>query len=90
MEEPLEPLRSSRNGSMSPRLTHSVMPGLVPRVSGTLYAFMLLAPLQPVHELRDAVEPPGWRTARIQTLSVVAGALAGVILGEARRLVVDA
>ena len=27
MEEPLEPLRSSRNGSMRPRLTHSPNPG---------------------------------------------------------------
>ena len=27
MEEPLEPLRSSRNGSMRPRLTHSPHPG---------------------------------------------------------------
>ena len=64
-----------------------VMADLVPRVSGTICAFMQRSPLRPGY---DDVEALGWRAPRSQTGPVEDLALALAVLGGVRRSVVDA
>jgi hypothetical protein len=65
-----------------------VTPGLVPRVSGTVCAFMPLSRLLGKRDWRGGVEPPELRTPRTRTGLVAVLAAAATVFVAVRQSIV--